>query len=78
MVLISPDEVLYLTPIIPRMLRIRSHAMERGLDDALSPPLRRVERGPGGEVNNANFHEFRGFIFAFSATSAVNLCFLWS
>jgi hypothetical protein len=43
----------YLTPIIPRMLRIRLHAMERGLDDRFSPPLRWVERGSGGEVNHA-------------------------
>jgi hypothetical protein len=37
----------YLTPKSPL------HAMERGLDDHFSPPLRWVERGPGGEVNHA-------------------------
>jgi hypothetical protein len=37
----------YLTPKSPL------HAMERGLDDRFSPPLRWVERGPGGEVNHA-------------------------
>jgi len=45
MALISPDRVVYLTPKSPL------HAMERDLVAALSPPLRRVERGPGGEVN---------------------------
>jgi hypothetical protein len=37
----------YLTPKSPL------HAMERGLDDRFSPPLRWVERGPGGEVKHA-------------------------
>ncbi len=47
MALILPDRVVYLTPKSPL------HAMERGPDGRWSPPLRRVERGSGGEVNKA-------------------------
>ena len=36
----SQQPLVSLTPIIPRMLRIRSHAMERGPDGCLSPPPR--------------------------------------
>jgi hypothetical protein len=47
----------YLTPIIPRMLRIRLHAMEREPARWFFSPLRWVERRLGGEVNSGQARE---------------------